>query len=263
MVFNKCAICERTSHWITYLVMEAAPLVSAADAPAAPRPLGEAIAWAAEYTNAHRPPHSTAGGTAASTGILTDVRLRKAAAADVGHIMRFIRELAEFEREPDAVKTDESTMLADGFGEQPAFWVMLAEVPSERVVAAPATAAAAAPTAAVAAAPPPPPPSYTPVAMAFCFQAYSTWEGRMLFLEDLYVTPAYRRRGISGLLFTALARAAWAARCCRVQFTVLKWNEAAIAAYERPPITARHLSDWALYRLTRDDIARLSGLGPY
>jgi diamine N-acetyltransferase len=94
--------------------------------------------------------------------------------------------------------------------------------------------------------------------MAFCYAAYSTWEGRVLFLEDLYVSPPFRRQGISGALFTALARAAYAARCARMQWTVLDWNEGAIRAYTAPAIGATHMAGWDIYRLYAPDIKRVA-----
>jgi len=201
--------------------------------------------------------------------LLAAVRLRAAEAADVPAILGMVRELAAFEREPNAVSLTEAAMLADGFGAAPAFHVLLAEVPAAAAAAHEAAAVGAGPSSAPCgsiadaaavggsgggAA------GYVPVAMAFCHLAYSTWEGRVLYLEDLYVRPPFRRAGVSGLLFTALARAAAVARCARVQWTVLDWNEAAVTAYRRPAIAARRMAGWDIYRLGREDIARVAGL---
>jgi hypothetical protein len=262
-------------------------------------------------------PLQTEGEAFDAPGCSRLVRLRVATADDVGHIMRMIRELADFEREPHAVKTDERTLLRDGFGGNPAFHVMLAELPTSVTsqlrgdpLPVHSTPAEAHTPPQVTPTPQPAPQtkskswasvvrgstevsdastpalgansnseelvtdsplstsSYTPlmdpttewepVGMAFCFTSYSTWEGKTLFLEDLYVSPPFRRQGISKLLFTALARAALVAKCARMQWTVLNWNEPAIAAYAAPPIAATHLNDWEIYRLTSGDIKRLA-----
>jgi GNAT superfamily N-acetyltransferase len=240
-----------------------------------------AFAWSAAYTNevnrllpaggqrpegalhvlpAEQPLEAPASTSESSRGAYPArrVRLRVAGADDVGAIMGMIRELAEFEREPHAVKTSEATMLRDGFGPRPLFHVMLAELDTD---------ADAGDTS-------PPPVSgtssgtgsdaktgcYTPVAMAFCYCAFSTWEGRVLYLEDLYVKPQHRRGGLSRLLFTALARAAAVAGCARLQWAVLDWNTPAVAAYEGSYIAANKLGEWVMYRLYADGIARLAGL---
>jgi GNAT superfamily N-acetyltransferase len=96
--------------------------------------------------------------------------------------------------------------------------------------------------------------------MAFCFLGYSTWEGRVLYLEDLYVSPAHRRQGVSGLLFAAMARAARVARCARVQWTALEWNEPAVQAYRAPAIAAAEMQGWVIYRWREADIERAAQL---
>ena len=98
-----------------------------------------------------------------------------------------------------------------------------------------------------------------PVAFALSCPIYSTWEGRALYLEDLYIQPPFRRLGLSGLLFQATARAALAARCARVQWSCLAWNEPAVRAYE-DKIRAVPLSEWRLYRLYRADIERVAAI---
>jgi Acetyltransferase (GNAT) family len=100
--------------------------------------------------------------------------------------------------------------------------------------------------------------AYVPVAMAFCHTAYSTWEGRVLYLEDLYVSPPFRRQGLSSLLFTALARAAQVAKCARVQWTTLKWNDGAIRAYNA--LGASRMGEWEIFRLYSQDIKRIAGM---
>lgn len=103
---------------------------------------------------------------------------------------------------------------------------------------------------------------FLPVAFALSHSTYSTWEGRTLYLEDLYVQPQYRRSGISGLLFQTVCRAALVAKCVRVQWSCLTWNEPAMKAYEGPALQATKLSDWVLYRFKAADISRVSAITP-
>ena len=97
-----------------------------------------------------------------------------------------------------------------------------------------------------------------PVAVALAHPSYSTWTGRTLYLEDLYVSPPGRRRGVSKHLFAALARAALVARCARLQWSVLTWNAPAVRAYDG--MRALRLEDWRLYRACADGggLARLA-----
>ena len=191
--------------------------------------LRRALVWGAGYTNhcqemaaACIKPEDTAS---AQRRLGETCRLRVAAAADVPTLMALIRELAVFEREPDGVKTTEASMLRDGFGDEPLFHSLIAEAPTSDG-------------------------GWTPVATAICHSIYSTWEGRSLYLEDLYVVPSSRRQGVSGILFAALARAAAVSGCARLQWSVLKWNSPAVLAYEAMGATL--LEEWRLYRLSRE-----------
>ena len=153
--------------------------------------------------------------------------LRRATREDVPTILRFIRELAEYEREPDKVVATEADLLRDGFGERPFFQVILAEWDG---------AAAG---------------------FAFYFFQYSTWTGTpVLYLEDLFVTPAHRKRGIGVALMRALAGAAMDAGCKRFQWAVLDWNAPAIAFYEA--LGAKLLPDWRTVRVDGAAIAALA-----
>ncbi len=149
--------------------------------------------------------------------------LRRATAADVPVILGLIRELATYEREPDAVVATEEDLLRDGFGAQPAFHVLLADWVE-------------------GGAPP------VTVGFAFWFFTYSTWEGRRcLHLEDLFVKPSHRGRGAGVALMRALAREAVTAGCRRFVWQVLDWNEPAIRFYES--LGARVLPEWQSVRV--------------
>lgn len=153
--------------------------------------------------------------------------IRPATPADVPTILRFIRELAAFEREPDAVKATEEDLLRDGFGEAPYFKVLVASHDGEAA------------------------------GFAFYFFQYSTWTGSpSLYLEDLYVTPKHRKHGLGKALMRRLAGIAMAAGCKRFQWAVLDWNTPAIGFYES--IGARVLPDWRTVRVDGDALAALA-----
>ena len=251
--------------------------------------LPAALTWAAALANARASAPRTPAASAAPgeaglphrerEGDLSRfVRLRYATAADAPTLERFVRELAAFEREPEAVVVGAAEYARDGLAaagladaaalaaRPPMFHALIAEVHADIAGAVAAgsdgacgggmamgvgVGAGAGAGAEVGAAP-----TMTPVAMALCHASYSTWEGRSLYLEDLYVAPAFRRRGVSGVLFSALARAALAARCARLQWSVLTWNAPAVDLYDR--MRAHRLEDWRLYRLYEADLRRVA-----
>jgi GNAT superfamily N-acetyltransferase len=159
--------------------------------------------------------------------------LRRATADDVSVILELIRELATYEREPDAVVATEADLLRDGFGEQPAFHVLLADW--REGDAPPET-----------------------IGFAFWFFTYSTWVGRRsVHLEDLFVKPSHRGRGAGVALMRALAREAVAAGCGRFGWQVLDWNEPAIRFYES--LGARVLPEWQSVRVEGAALRALAG----
>ncbi len=156
--------------------------------------------------------------------------IRPAVPADVPQIGQLIRELATYEREPSkAVATDED-LLRDGFGPQPRYFCLIAEW--DGAVGG----------------------------FAFYFHNYSTWLGRWgLFLEDLFVRPAFRGRGIGKALLVELARIAVREGCGRINWHVLGWNTPALQFYES--LGARALRDWVIMRLDGEAIEHLAGGG--
>jgi GNAT superfamily N-acetyltransferase len=152
------------------------------------------------------------------------LHIRPAEAADVRVILRLIRSLAEYEREPQAVTATEEDLLRDGFGARPLFHVVLAEWSGE------------------------------PVGFAFYFFNYSTWQGKPgLYLEDLFVEPKFRGYGIGKALLVHLAQIAVTRGCGRF---VLDWNEPAIRFYEK--MGASVLREWLTVRIAGDALARLA-----
>jgi GNAT superfamily N-acetyltransferase len=153
--------------------------------------------------------------------------IRRAEARDVPEILSLIRELAAYERAPGEVTATEADLLRDGFSGAPCFFVELAEW--EGAVAG----------------------------FAFWFFNYSTWQGRSgLYLEDLFVRPAFRGRGIGRSLLAHLARIAVAQGCGRFQWQVLDWNTPALAFYEA--LGAKPLAEWVAMRMAGEALERLA-----
>ena len=154
--------------------------------------------------------------------------IRKATATDVPDVLALVKELAAYEREPDAVVATEADFLRDGFGEPPAFHVLVAEDAGSAVIG-----------------------------FALYFFSYSTWVGRRcLYLEDLFVQPAHRGKGAGVALMKALAKEAVAKECRRFVWQVLDWNAPAIAFYERLGASVRR--EWLSVRLEGDALAALA-----
>lgn len=129
--------------------------------------------------------------------------LRKGTAADVPAILALVNELAIFEKAPHEVTNTEERMLREGFGENKAFEVFLAEKNGEIV------------------------------GMSLYYFRYSTWKGRRLYLEDLIVKEEVRGEGLGKMLFDRTIEEAKATDCSGMMWQVLDWNESAINFYKR------------------------------
>ncbi|KAI1285614.1 Thialysine N-epsilon-acetyltransferase [Halotydeus destructor] len=91
------------------------------------------------------------------------------------------------------------------------------------------------------------------------FYSYSTWEGKAIWMEDIYVQPAHRGKGIGTKLWQRVARRADEESCCRLDFAVLKWNEPSIRFYEHHgAVNITDKEEWNVFRLSREAIAKLS-----
>jgi GNAT superfamily N-acetyltransferase len=153
--------------------------------------------------------------------------IRPATRADVPVILRFIRELAEYERLTDQLDTDEAALAEHLFGARPVVECLLA---CEAGV---------------------------PVGFALFFPSYSTFKtSPCLYLEDLFVRPAHRGRGHGLALMRALAALADERGYARFDWAVLDWNETAIGFYRR--IGACLLEDWRICRLDRPGLRQLA-----
>jgi len=157
------------------------------------------------------------------------VRLRRATRRDGPTVVRLIAALAAFEHLPPPTPAARARLLADGFGRRPLFETWVAEVPE----------------------------SETPVGYAIFFPTYSTFLARpTLYLEDIFVLPAFRGRGIGTAFMRQCIRLAHDRGCGRMEWTCLDWNKRAQVVYEKT-LGARHMSEWYLYRLVRPELATL------
>ena len=152
--------------------------------------------------------------------------IRPATVADVALLRTMIRELAEFEHELDRVEIQEEDLARDGFGANPNFRALIAEWDGKAA------------------------------GYALFFDYYSTWVGRGLFLEDLFVREQFRGRGIGKALLAAVARIAVEERRYGVHWEVLGWNEKAIEMYKA--LGAEFRDQWRPVMLTDEALRRLA-----
>ncbi|WP_084584537.1 GNAT family N-acetyltransferase [Sphingomonas azotifigens] len=156
-------------------------------------------------------------------------QIRFATPADVPQILAFVRELADYEREPDAVLATEPMLEAALFGPRPA---------AEAVIAESAEGA--------------------PLGFALFFQNFSTWTGLPgMYLEDLYVTPAARGAGVGKALLRHLADIAVTRGYARFEWSVLDWNQPAIDFYRA--MGAIGMEEWTVQRVTGEALLALAG----
>jgi GNAT superfamily N-acetyltransferase len=150
---------------------------------------------------------------------MAQLTLRPAEPADCTQILTFIRGLAEYEREPGAVEATEAHLEHTLFADEPKVFGIMAELDG------------------------------APAGFAVYFYNYSTWLGRHgLYLEDLFVDPALRGRGVGLALLRHLAAIAVAEGCGRFEWMVLDWNEPAIDFYRGAG--AVPMDEWTVYRLS-------------
>jgi GNAT superfamily N-acetyltransferase len=153
--------------------------------------------------------------------------IRNATVDDVPLILYFIRELAAYERLAHEVVADEALLRETLFGPRPSAEVVIAEVDGQ------------------------------PAGFALFFHNFSTFKGRPgLYLEDLFVKPEMRGRGVGKALLAHLAAIARERRCGRFEWAVLNWNRSAIDFYRS--LGAHPLDDWVIFRMTGDALDQLA-----
>ena len=151
--------------------------------------------------------------------------IRDAAVSDVPMLLTFFRELAEYERQPDAVVITDEALIRDGFGSQAKFRGLIAEWEGQAI------------------------------GYALFFGFYSSWKGPGIFLEDLFVREAFRGRGIGRGLLSEVARIA-EQEGYGIRWEVLGWNESAIKFYKS--LGAEFFDDWRQVLLEADALNRLA-----
>jgi GNAT superfamily N-acetyltransferase len=160
---------------------------------------------------------------------MTDtITIRPATRDDVPLVLEFIRDLARYERLEHEVAASEAQLAEALFGERPYAEVVFACIGGE------------------------------PVGFALFFHNFSTFKGRPgIYLEDLFVRPEARGRGIGKRLLAYLARTAVERRCARLEWSVLDWNEPAIGFYRS--LGAVPMDEWTIFRLTGEALVLLAG----
>jgi GNAT superfamily N-acetyltransferase len=159
------------------------------------------------------------------------LNIRRATAGDIPLILDFIRELAEYERAPEEAVATPEDLRRDGFSGEPRFFVEIAEWCGE------------------------------PAGFVLWFFNYSTWQGKPgLYLEDLFVRPRFRKKGIGKALLTYLAKVAVEKGCGRYQWQVLDWNTPAIGFYDS--LGAKVMKEWLTMRVTGESLHQMAAQSP-
>jgi GNAT superfamily N-acetyltransferase len=159
------------------------------------------------------------------------IRIASATEDQIPLILELIRGLAEYEKLGDEVVASEESLRRSLFGARPDAEVVVAYVDD------------------------------APGGFALFFHNYSTFLGRRgLYLEDLFVKPAFRGHGVGRRLLRHLAQLAVERGCGRLEWAVLDWNAPAIRFYQS--LGAGPMSDWTVYRLSGDALAALAGEAP-
>ena len=158
---------------------------------------------------------------------MTELVIRAASTFDVPTILRFIKELAEYEKAPREVTATEADLQCSLFGARPAAEAVIAEFDGK------------------------------PVGFAVFFHNFSTWKGKPgLYLEDLYVQPQMRGRGFGKQLLAHLAGVAKDRGCARFEWWVLDWNKPAIDFYQS--LGAQFMDEWTVMRIDGEALTQLA-----
>lgn len=133
-----------------------------------------------------------------------NIHIRTATPEDMPAVWGLIRELAIYEKAPEQVITSPEQMVRDGFGEKPLFQCLVAEMADKHIAG-----------------------------IALYYFCYSTWKGKILYLDDFIVSESYRRQNIGEQLWLALKEVAIAEKAQQMRWHVLDWNTPAIRFYEK------------------------------
>lgn len=150
------------------------------------------------------------------------MNIRKGNPEDMKAVLGLIQDLADFEKEPDAVVVTVEDLIRDGFGEVPLFHVFVAEVESEVI------------------------------GIALYYYRYSTWKGKTIHLEDLIVKDKMRGKGVGNALYAEIMKQGKKDGVRRIEWAVLDWNTPAIEFYEKSG--AKVYEDWRVAQMDEEGI---------
>lgn len=150
------------------------------------------------------------------------MNIRKGNPEDMKAVLGLIQELAEFEKEPNAVLITVDDLIRDGFSETPLFHVFVAELDSEIV------------------------------GIALYYYRYSTWKGKTIHLEDLVVKEKMRGTGLGYALYSEIIKQGQKDNVRRIEWNVLDWNTPAVKFYEKSG--AKILDDWRVVQMDQEAI---------
>lgn len=154
------------------------------------------------------------------------IKVRKGRPEDIPAVHALVKELAEFEKAPEAVTNTVERMTEDAFGKNPCYFLLVAESAGEIM------------------------------GMAIYFVKYSTWKGKGIYLDDIVVAEKHRRKGIGKLLFDEIIREAARMDAHTMHWQVLDWNTPAIEFYKK--YSCSFESEWIDCKLTREQILQLN-----
>ncbi|XP_071757801.2 diamine acetyltransferase 2b [Centroberyx gerrardi] len=168
-------------------------------------------------------------------------KIRAATQDDCKDISRMITHLAVFEKMPDQVKISHKELERDGFCPNPFFKCLVAEVSEEHKTKE----------------------GHTVVGYALFFYTYSTWKGPSVFMEDLYVMPEFRGKGIGKGLMSKVAQVGKEKQCVRLQLSVLDWNTPSLDFYVAKGAQDLTASEgWHLLRFDGEALDKLANEAP-
>ncbi|KAM3822633.1 thialysine N-epsilon-acetyltransferase-like [Vipera latastei] len=165
------------------------------------------------------------------------VTVRPSRAEDSADVGRMIRELAAFEKLSEQVKITDEELCKDGFGEDPFYKCLVAELPfrCQRKE------------------------GHSVIGYCLYFFTYSTWKGRNVYVEDLYVMPEFREKGVGRKLLSEIAKIALEKGCTQMRLGVLDWNRTAVEFYSRRgAVDLTATEGWHFFRFEAEALQQLA-----